>query len=154
MASTATPLPDGAKPIRVQRSVFDLDSRDDVTLVKSGTFQPVSSMQDFVTRLGNDSEAILAIVNDGLEEYDRKRLAADESVKWQIEDEDSGELAEFTGTPISEEKSKQLAANVLQMAKMSFGFAKGAGREKNKAAKTAAREMLLSLPQVIETLKK
>ena len=70
------------------------------------------------------------------------------------------ELAAFSGTALSEEKSKQLSANILNMAKMLFGYAKNMfpdvkqNREAKKVAKEKAAEMLLSNPAVIEALKK
>lgn len=151
--------PTATKEIRTTKSVFDLDSKSEVTVVKVGQFLPVANMQDFVSRLGNDATKILAIVNDGLESHERNALATNESVAWQVEDEnEAGEtvLAPFSGTLLSEEKSKQLSANVLNMAKMLFGYAKDmvGGRDAKKAAKAKAQEMLLGNPAVIEALKK
>ena len=157
--STTQTSPATTKEIRTTKTVFDLDSKSDVTLVKVGTFSPVTNMQEFVSRLGNDATKILAIVNSGLESHEQSQLSSNESIAWQQEDEnEAGEtvLIPFAGTTLSEEKSKQLAANVLNMAKMLFGYAKdmAGGKEAKRAAKAKAQEMLLSNPQVIEALKK
>lgn len=155
-----TPTTQTSKEIRTTKSVFDLDSKSEVTVVKIGQFTPVANMQEFVSRLGNDAAKILTIVNDGLENHERTQLATDESKPWQVEDENetTGEktLAPFSGTLLSEDRSKQLAVNVLSMAKMLFGYAKDmvGGREAKAAAKAKAQEMLLSNPAVIEALKK
>jgi hypothetical protein len=151
--------PSAATELRVTKTVFDLDSRDDVTVVKIGTSTPVTTMAEFTARLNNDSATILQVINDGLAAYDREQLATNSSVGWSVEDEE-GNVTPFTGTLLSEEKSKQLAVNVLSMAKMLFGYAKqmvpdvAANRAAKKLAKERAAEMLLSNPAVIEALKK
>jgi len=151
--------PSAATELRVTKTVFDLDSRDDVTVVKIGTSTPVTTMAEFTARLNNDSAIILQVINDGLAAYDREQLATNSSVGWSVEDEE-GNVTPFTGTLLSEEKSKQLAVNVLSMAKMLFGYAKqmvpdvAANRAAKKLAKEKAAEMLLSNPAVIEALKK
>jgi len=157
--ATTTVTPSTTKEIRTTKTVFDLDSKFDVTLVKVGQFSPVTNMQEFVVRLGNDAGKILAIVNDGLESHERNQLSTNESIAWQQEDEnENGEtvLTPFSGTTLTEEKSRQLGQNVLNMAKMLFGYAKdmAGGKEAKRAAKAKAQEMLLSNPQVIEALKK
>ena len=143
------------KELRVSKKVFDLDSRDDVEVVKIGEFTPVATMAEFTSRLGNDSAIILQVVNDGLEAYTQQKLAADNTIGWSVEDEE-GKVTPFSGTLLTEEKSKQLAANVLNMAKMLFGYAKDmvGGKTAKKEAKEKAQEMLLSNPAVIEALKK
>ena len=153
--TTQAAAADGTKELRVSKSVFDLDSRGEVDVVKIGTFAPVANMHEFTSRLGNDSAKILAVVNDGLEAYEREQLAANDSIGWSVEDEE-GKLSPFSGTLLTEEKSKQLSANVLNMAKMLFGYAKDmvGGREAKREAKAKAAEMLLSNPAVVEALKK
>ncbi len=154
MTPTTETTPTGVKELRVSKSVFDLDSRGEVDVVKIGQFTPVATMHEFTARLGNDAAKILQVVNDGLEAYDREQLAASAS-PWMVEDEE-GKTTEFSGTLLTEEKSKQLSANVLNMAKMLFGYAKDmvGGKEAKREAKNKAAEMLLSNPAVIEALKK
>lgn len=162
MATTQT-NPNGNKTLEVSKVVFDLDSKDYVTLKKAGEFQPVTSMAEFTERLNNDASAILAIVNDGLEEYSKKQLAENPE-PWKLveEDEEGNEtLSEFKGTPISAEKSKLLSATVINLAKTLFGYAKNmvpGNAEENRKAKKGAKDqalaMLLSNPAAIEGLKK
>lgn len=169
MASTQTnpgaQAPNGTKQIKINRSVFDLDSKSEVEVVKSGTFTPVANMQEFVERLGNDSSKILEIVNDGLEEYAKKQLADDSAIAYMVADEE-GTLVPFEGTLIGEEATKRLQNSVLQIAKMTFGYPEVprgtkqtaeqmvATRAKKVEAKNGALEMLLANPAVVESLKK
>lgn len=164
--TTVTPQTDSnVKEIRTRvKSVFDLDSKDYVSVFKTGSFAPVGTMEDFVSRLGNDSALILKVVNEGLEEYAKRQLE-NSDVAYSTETED-GKIEAFSGTPISEEKSAQLSATVLNIAKMMFGFpdlprgtkmtadeAK-ANREAKAKAKQAAIDFVLSNPAAVEALRK
>lgn len=139
--------------LRITRNVFDLDSRDYVEVIKTVEFTPVENTADALAIVGNDAKKFLEIVNAGLRDYQRDQAANDDSVAWQTESED-GTLQPFSGTTLTEEKSKQLAANVLNMAKMLFGYNKDMSREDKRSAKDKATEMLLGNPAVIEALKK
>jgi len=59
----------------------------EVQLRKVGSVEPVTTMEEFVSRMGNDAQAILEIVNDGLVKYTERNLAADPTVEWQLVDE-------------------------------------------------------------------
>lgn len=144
--------PNGSKELKTQKTVFDLDSNEDVTLFKVGTFNPIGNISELTARLGNNATLILEIINDGLRQHEMKNLEGSET-PWQVENEE-GALVAFTGTPISEEKSKQLAANVLMMAKLAFGFSKEMSPEEKRKAKDSARAQLLANPVVIEGLKR
>jgi hypothetical protein len=144
--------------IEIQQTIFDLDSRQDVTVYKTGTFTPAENAKDALERIGGDSKKFLEIINAGLEQYSKDQLRSDATQPWSSLD-DEGNPVPFEGTPISEEKSKQLAANVLNMAKMLFKYAKNmasdpeVNRKLKAEAKAKAQEMLLSQPAVIEALK-
>jgi hypothetical protein len=140
-----------AETLRIQRKQFDLDSKEDVTLIKEVTFEPVTSNAEALARVGNDAKQFLEIVNQGLKDWTREQAAGD-STPWFVEDED-GEKTVYSGSSISEEKSKQLALNVLNMAKMLFGYSKSMSRDQKKAAKEKAQSMLLSNPVVVDSLK-
>lgn len=139
-----------AQEIRTQSSVFDLDSKDYVTLVKVGTFTPVENTKDALERLGNDANKFLAIVNSGLKSYAIDELR-DSDTPWSQEDEEGG-LQPFSGSTISEEKAKNLNAIVLNMAKMN-GYAKNLAPEKKREIKAAALSMVLSNDQFVAMLK-
>ena len=162
--SQTSPIAETAsRPIRLDKKVFDLDSKDEVLVAKVGEFLPVATMAEFVSRLGNDATAILQIVNDGLETYETKRLAASDA-PWQLvtEDENDNEvLVPFTGTLISPERSKMLKASIINFAKLMFGYSKQmvagdvkANREAKQAAKDSALAVILSNPAAVEALKK
>lgn len=142
------------EPITLEctQSVFDLDTKADITLFKQGTFAPVENTADALARVGNDSSIFLKIINAGLRDYTREQLADAADIAWQAKDEE-GKLVPFSGTTISEEKSKQLAANVLNMAKMLFGYSKEMGRDEKRVAKDKAQDMLLANPAVVDALK-
>lgn len=153
------------KAIEVTKSVFDLDSKGDVLVKKVGDFTPVATMEEFVSRMGNNAAAILKIVNDGLEKYTEVQLEADDSIAWQLveKDDETGleKLTPFTGTLLSEEKSKSLDATVIQTAKLFFGYQKNmvagdvdANRKAKAGAKEQALAFILSNPAAIENLKK
>ena len=162
MSTTQVQIPN--VPIRVSQTVFDIDAREDVQLVKTGDVAPVSTMNEFVSRLGNDSALILRLCNAALIEYAKEELEQDETKPYMaVESDDEGNetLVPFTGTALSMERSKQLNANVVNMAKLLFGFDKNmvpgdktANREAKKVAKSKALDMILSNPAVIEALKK
>jgi len=140
--------------LKIQKTVFDLDSKDDVTVIKEVTFTPVDSTQAALTIVGHDAKKFLEIINAGLRDYTRDQATTDNSIPWMQEDEE-GNKTPFSGTMLTEEKSKQLASNVLNMAKLLFGYAKDmlGGRDAKKAAKAKSLDMLLSNPQVVEALK-
>ena len=137
--------------LNVTQTVFDLDRKDDVTVFKSVTFTPVDSTKEALERVGNDSAKFLEIVNAGLADYTREQAKTDGSQPWM--EKDGEEEKEFSGTLISEEKSKQLAANVLNMAKMVFGYTKELSRDEKRVAKDKAQDMLLGNPAVVGSLK-
>lgn len=175
-SATQTGAAPQGREIRIDRQIFDLDSKGDVSLRKVGQFLPVANMQEFVERMGNDSAKILEIVNDGLEEFTRKSLVSDPNVPWyELTEEgelkldgegDSAKPVPFAGTPLPEEKAKSFAASILNLAKALFGYPdaklpKGASKEdqeKNRAlkaeAKAKATDMVLSNPAAVEALKK
>jgi hypothetical protein len=164
MATTQTAPEAAHKALEIRKEVFDLDSKGMVTVVKTGDFEPVSTMEEFVSRLGNDAKAILQIVNDGLEKYTEKQLESDTNVPYQLVDEDeSGNevLVPFTGTLLSAEKSASLKATVINFAKLLFGYSKNmvpgdkkANADAKKAAKESALAAILSNPAAVEGLKK
>jgi len=167
MTPTTQTASNGAKEIRTRvKSVFDLDSKTEVSVVKVGTFTPVTTMQEFVDRLSNDSTKILEIINDGLEEFAKRTLDSSSEVPFQVIPEDGGDLTPFTGTALSEEKSVQLTATVLNLAKTLFGYPdipRGtkqspeelkANREKKASAKQQAYDFVLGNPGAVELLKK
>jgi hypothetical protein len=164
-----------SKKIETTKTVFDLDAKGEVTLKKIGETVPVTSMDEFVSRMHNDAAAILKFANIALEKYEAETLADNPAVAWQVVEEgENGEetLAPFTGTILDDKKQASLNATVIQMAKMLFGYAKqmvspkdgatdaekDAAVAENRAAKAAAKAsalaLILSNPAAVEGLKK
>ena len=140
----------------VQDSVFDLDSMERVTLVKPvPEFVPVSSTNDALTRLGNDTARFLRVVNEGLESEEKANVKNDTSIPWQVEEED-GTLSPFEGTPANEIKVNGL---ILNLAKSCFNYVKNMSPDPAKskamksAAKAAAMDMIKNTPAIVERLK-
>lgn len=163
MSTTQTSPAPGAKRIEIEKTVFDLDSKGDVTVAKIGEFQPVANMEEFVSRLGNDAKRILAIVNDGLEKWTEKQIEEDTSIPWQLveeDDEDNKTLVPFSGTLLSAERSKMLNASKINFAKLMFGYSKKMSEDKienaklKKAAKDSALGVILGNPAAVEALRK
>ncbi len=155
--------PSTATKISVTKNVFDLDSKEYVTLQKDGDFVPVTTMQEFTERLGNNATLILELANKALEVHAESALAADETKPWLALDEaeDGTEtLVPFAGNPLPAEKAKTLQASVIQFAKLLFGYSKNmvpGNKEENTKAKKAAKDQalaaILSAPGAIERLK-
>ena len=136
--------------LKVQRTIFDLDTMEEVTLVKAVNFEPVGSTQEALVRLGNNANKFLEVINRGLKSEEQASAVSNPSIPWQIEDED-GELSTFEGTPAD---NKQVNALVLGLAKTVFGYSKDAGTDKKREAKASAIEMIRSNDQIREGLKK
>jgi len=154
-----------ANYLEVEKTILDLDSKGEVTLKKqTAPPAPITSMEDFVSRMGNDAETILKYAGVAYLQFYKDNLESNPDVPWQLVDEDeSGNevLVPFTGTPIAEDKLKQLGATVINLAKMVFGYAKNMvpgnvdeNRKAKAAAKAKALEMVLSNPAAVEALKK
>jgi len=134
--------PSTQETIRVQRTVTDLDTFEDVTLVNTATFTPVAGdkfMHDALARLGNDNRKLCDVINDGLRAEAMRDLR---EVKdgWKQEDED-GTLSDFSGTPADTKVVNQL---VLTLAKTIFGYSKDLAAAAKKAAKESAMSMIKS----------
>lgn len=159
-----TQITDGSEQIRIAKSIFDLETKKEVEVVKIGQFAPVKTMEEFVARLGNDSSKILEVVNDGLKEFERAALINSDSPWLEVTEE--GEIGEpFSGTPISTNKLDSFNRTVISMAKMMFGYPDGrlpktatkeereAARTKKTEARDKAIDMVLSNPAAVEALK-
>ncbi len=153
MATSQTVL---TTQISTDSVAFDLESMQEVTLRKVGSVEPVATMEEFVSRMGNNAEAILEIVNDGLVKYTERNLASDKNIPWQLVDEDEAgaeTLVPFSGALINPEVEAGFKKTVTDWAKMLFGYKKSLAPELKRAAKDSARKMLLSNPAVVEGLR-
>ena len=152
---TPTPVTE-VKDVPIQRTVTDLDTMDEVTLVRPFAFTPVGSTQEALTRLGNDAKQFLAIINEGLRAEER-RIAGSQTGDWYIMDEDGKPTSEvFVGT-IADPKA--VNSTVLNMSKMVFSnklFSVAWDKltsDQKKSVKTAALEFIKSNPILCDGLK-
>jgi predicted RNA-binding protein with RPS1 domain len=154
-----------AEKLEVRKEILDLSAKSYVTLVKqSDPPAPITSMEDFVTRMNHDAPAILAAVNSGYLEHFKNTLAENESVEWKaIDEDDAGNetLVPFAGVECDPSRVKQFQLTIVNVAKSVFQYAKQMipgdvkkNREAKAAAKQSALEMLLSNPAAVEALRK
>lgn len=120
-----------AKAVRVQKSIFDLDSFQEVTIVKTGSFTPVENTQEALARVQNDTAKFLELVNEGLRaEYQRD--LREQAGDWHTLTDENEVNGVFAGT-IADPKA--VGALVLNLAKTVFGYSKdldAAGKAKSK----------------------
>lgn len=137
---------------KIQRTVFDLASFDDVKLVKS---IPVpakpTTLEEALAAVGNDSAKLLDVIHNGLVEAAVESARADIS-GFVIDDPDNeGEPVPYTGAYANEEKVDKINKAVLALAKLN-GFEKSLDPEKKRELKEAAREFLRSNPAMLASI--
>ena len=140
--------PTTAEAIRKTQTVIDLETFEDVTLVKVGTFTPAVDAKEALHRLGNDSARLLEMINDGMR-ADAQRNLGNTSDPWQVEDEE-GNLVVFAGTPADPAKVNALR---LVLAKTVFGYSKDLPLEARQAAKDKAMTMIKTTDAIKNGLK-
>ena len=136
---------------KVQRTVTDLETLDEITLVKPVDFSPVASQADALARLNNDSKKFLANHNEGLWAEAQRQARGNPDGWHSLNDE--GELnGPFDNSRIADPKA--VNALVLILAKTSFGYTKDATAEQKKAARELAMDTIKSTPVIKEGLRK
>lgn len=136
--------------MKVQDTVFALETMEEITLVKESDFVPVTTAKDALDRLGNDPVAFLAIINDGLESAAKKALKNDSAIAW-MQETDDGKLVPFSGTVAN---MKAVNGLTLTLAKSVFGYTKEASLDEKRAAKASALEMIRTTPAIVAGLQK
>ncbi len=125
---------------RVQKTVFDLDSFDEILLVKEFEYTPVQTVEEALAALGNDSAKLLEVLNDGMRDAVRVQIRETNDGWHTYDDEKPDEInGEFQGT-VADPKS--VNSLVLTLAKTVFGFSKDLSKEQKRAAKASAIEMI------------
>lgn len=136
--------------LRVQRSIFDLDAFEDVTLVKEFEHTEAESVQEALQRVGNNNDKLLAIINEGLRAEARRKEATSPDGWHTFNDE--GEInGDFSGTVAD---PKAVNALVLTLAKTVFGYSKEMTPEQKRAAKNSAEAMIKGTEAIRAGLKK
>lgn len=131
-------MPSTQEAIKKQVTVLDLETFEEVTLVKTGTFAPVADAKEALARVNHDSALFLQIINDGLRSHMQEQLGSNGD-PWQVK-EDDGTLSPFEGTPADRDKVNALR---LTLAKTVFDYKVGKEyKAHNQKAKAAAMEMI------------
>jgi hypothetical protein len=134
----------------VQRQVFDLSTMTDVTARKPHASAPeVTSIEQALSLLGNDSKRLFSIIQNGLE-ADIKKTAGNEPGGWLTEDEDGKYTVPFSGIEADRDKFNALR---LMIAKTSFGWTKDSTQEQKEAIYKAAADFIKSQPVLVAGLK-
>lgn len=142
--------------IQIRKPIFDLNSFDEVTIVKSCPVPaPATSVEDVMSRIGGDTAKLMTILNKGLVELTREELKSNDTVPWMQENEDG------TLTPIENVQPADMAAVnsiVLNLAKTVFGFknpreAKADEKESVRAANRASKEKALEFIKSNDVIK-
>ena len=142
--------PSTTETLKIQKSVFDLDSFEDVTLVKEVAYSPVASTEEALARLGNDAAKLIAVINDGLR-TELRTSERENPAGFVLADEDGKPTEEtFAGTIAD---SGKVNAVVLAMAKSVFGLNPKASREEKRKAKDAAINLVRTTPAIVEGLR-
>lgn len=138
----------------VTKTVFDLSIFDDVKLTKSVQLPtPVTSVEQALAAVGNDSAALLAVINDGLAERAIETAKKDMSgfqVAEEIGDFKAGQI--YEGKFAEGDKSKQLNASVLNLAKAMNSSWDTLSADAKRTAKAAVSEMLRRNPAFLAGL--
>lgn len=145
-----------SEEIRVQKTLFDLASFDDVLLVKVGQFEPVSDVKDALVRLNGDTAALNKVINDGLKARAMQDLRSTADGWHTFKTDAEGELTDEINGPFDGQvaDSKKVGNLVLSLAKSVFGFTKSMSKDEKRAAKEQAMEMVKSTPAIRNGLAK
>lgn len=134
----------------VTKSVFDLGSFGDVKLTRDVTLPAKpASVEDALAAVGNDKDALLQVIYDGLVERAVENARA-QTDGWNAINEETGEAAgPYTGNPVTEEKGKAISLAVLNIAKAG-GYDKSLPAEKKRELKEQAMQFLRSNPAMVQ----
>lgn len=144
------------------KSGTDLDSFEKIDLFKKYA-EPakVTSVQDALSRIGNDQSKLLDLLYDGLK-AEAARLARSSDDGWMVQDESGNEVA-YAGTLISTEILNPMVktfATITETAVVRDGkevfitWDEAQNADEKRAVKKAAMEALRAQPATIAALKK
>ena len=129
--------------VTVRKTVFDLDSADRVTLVKSFIPPaPVANVQEALARLENDHARLLEVINSGLQEIEQAKVR-DSQDGWYVEPEDEDdEKVLFAGTTADIAKVNAIIAPLQKIQ----GLTKQMPKEQKRAIKLGLYKMIKDTP--------
>lgn len=144
-------IPTNAVTSKVQRTVFDLLSFDDLKLVKTVTLPgKPTTLEEALAAVGNDSERLLNVIHEGL--VAETKAAAYESIEgFCVTNEDGTAGDAYVGKFADEEKGKLINNAILSLAKIN-GYSKDLGAEKKRELKEKATAFLRDNPAMLASL--
>ena len=151
-------------PSRTTKSGISLESFDDVKLFKFVPATPaVTSVQDALSRLGNDHAKLLSIIHSGLQAEAVSSARNDDS-NWLMIDENGKDTDQtFSGSLVSSDilnpfvlaMSRVNPATVLRNGKeVEITWDECQSPEEKRAVKDATLEMIRTTPRIVANLKK
>lgn len=150
MSETQTTAAPTNKKAPVQRTIFDLDTFTEVTVLHDREAAPeIVSIDQALSLLGNDSKALFAIIQEGLDAEIGRKVG--ESVDGWYTKDDEGNAAPFAGTRADTDAVNSL---VLTLCKTVFGWNKDLTLDQKKALKAQAMTMIQNTPAIKDGLKK
>lgn len=141
--------PSTSKTLETTSACLDLNTFEEVDLVKRTEFTPVETTAQALERLGGSAERFLSIINEGLESETRRAMKSDSNIPWMAVAED-GTVAPFQGVPAEKSVVNPL---VLNLAKSIFGYDKDKPLETRQEAKKQAIALIKSNDVMKEGLK-
>lgn len=141
MSSAAQANPN--KPLKRQQTLYNLDTMEEVTLVKTGEFVPVTTVEQAMARLNGNTEKFLEVLNVGLEDIAGVDLKNDPAKPWQ-ELQDDGTVVPFTGT-VGDQSI--VTALIYTLAK-SFGYTKEMPKAEKDKLKEDAKVTIRDTPGI------
>lgn len=132
----------------VSKTIFDLKTFGDVNIGIEFTPSPAfTSITEAMAFYGNDESKVLAALNADKFSVEREAIKNSPLSAWHTfsDDEETTLNGPADVVPVNEKLVNDL---VLNIAKQHYGFVKGAGAEKNRAAKGKALMFISSTPEL------
>lgn len=133
------------KQAPITKTIFDLSTMDEVTLVKAvPDFVPAENSAEVLARVSNDAVKLLALMNEGLRIAERNAVAENDEPFHTFELDESGEPTETVNGPFTGIMADPLKVNALKLtlAKTVFAYSKSMTKEEKAAAKQSALDMI------------
>lgn len=138
-------MPTTIKQSPITKTIFDLNTMDEVTLVKTvPDFVAAENSAEVLARVGNDSAKMLALMNDGLRLAEREAVEKNSDPWHTYKVDESGEVTDEVNGPFDGLAADSMKVNALKLtlAKTVFAYSKSMTKDEKRAAKESALEMI------------
>jgi hypothetical protein len=152
MATQSQAVPTAPTTKTTTKSGIDLATFEDVLLAKEiPLVPPVTSVQQALSLLNNDTSKLLAIIQDGLQDIEVEK--ARETTDGWMQTDDNGKS---TNVPFTGQLANPTDVNpvVLQFAKLMFDYDEAPDADAKRKAKEMARAEIKKMPQILASLQK